>query len=184
MEFRHASWFTEEVYALLRQHDVALVTAESEDTAAVVVPTAPYGYLRLHKPAYTPAELDTWAATIKAQPWEEAWIYFKHDNDTAGPRARSGIRRALRLINVPSVRRATAADAALLAAVARRTFYDAYSGDDSSADLQIHMDRHFGVSQQAVELADPATTTLVLEDDERQRDRLLAAGRGPGRRSA
>ena len=85
IEFRHASWFSDDVYALLRQHEVALVTAESEDTEAVVAVTAPYGYLRLHKPAYAPAELDTWAATIKAQSWEEAWIYFKHDNDTAGP---------------------------------------------------------------------------------------------------
>lgn len=85
IEFRHPTWFSEEVYALLRQHEVALVTAQSEDAEAVVAPTAPYGYLRLHKPAYTPEELDTWAATIKAQPWEEAWIYFKHDNDTAGP---------------------------------------------------------------------------------------------------
>ena len=67
---------------------------------------------------------------------------------------------------MPSVRSATPADAALLATVARRTFYDAYSGDDSSEDLQVHMDRHFGPAQQAAELADPATTTLILEDDE------------------
>jgi len=64
---------------------VALVAAENEDAEAALEPTAPYGYLRLHKPAYTTGELDTWAATIKAQPWEGAWIYFKHDNDTAGP---------------------------------------------------------------------------------------------------
>jgi len=67
---------------------------------------------------------------------------------------------------MPKVRHATPADAVLLAAVARRTFFDAYSGDDSSADLPIHMDRHFGVPQQAAELADPATTTLIIEDDD------------------
>lgn len=66
---------------------------------------------------------------------------------------------------MPSVRHATPADAALLASVARRTFHDAYSGDDASADLQVHMDRHFGVTQQAAELGDPRTTTLILEDD-------------------
>jgi uncharacterized protein YecE (DUF72 family) len=85
IEFRHATWSADDVYALLRQHEVALVAAESEDTEAVVAVTAPYGYLRLHKPAYTPAELDTWAERIKAQQWEEAWVYFKHDTDTAGP---------------------------------------------------------------------------------------------------
>lgn len=85
IEFRHASWLTDEVYALLRQHEVALVNAESEDAAAPLAATASWGYLRLHKPAYLPAELDSWAAHIKAQAWEEAWVYFKHDNDTAGP---------------------------------------------------------------------------------------------------
>ncbi len=67
---------------------------------------------------------------------------------------------------MPSVRRATPADAMLLATVSRRTFYDAYSGDDSSADLQVHMDRHFGLAQQEAELADASTSTLILEDDE------------------
>ena len=85
IEFRHATWFTDDVYALLRQHEVALVVAENEDSEAVVASTAPYGYLRLHKPAYAPGELDAWAAKIVAQPWEEAWVYFKHDTDTAGP---------------------------------------------------------------------------------------------------
>jgi uncharacterized protein YecE (DUF72 family) len=85
LEFRHATWFTDEVYDLLRQHEVALVIAEGEDTEAVAAATAPYGYLRLHKPAYAAEELDAWAARLQAQPWEEAWVYFKHDTDTAGP---------------------------------------------------------------------------------------------------
>lgn len=85
IEFRHASWLTDEVYALLRQHEVALVNAESEDAVAPLAATASWGYLRLHKPAYLPDELDSWAAHIKTQAWEEAWVYFKHDNDTAGP---------------------------------------------------------------------------------------------------
>ena len=67
---------------------------------------------------------------------------------------------------MPTIRLATPADAALLATVARRTFFDAYSGSDTSSDLQIHMDRNFGEPQQATELADPATSTLVLQDDE------------------
>ncbi len=85
IEFRHASWFAEEVYTLLRQHEVALVSAESEDNDATISATAPFGYLRLHKPAYTAGELDQWAERIAAQPWTEAWVYFKHDTDTAGP---------------------------------------------------------------------------------------------------
>jgi uncharacterized protein YecE (DUF72 family) len=85
IEFRHATWFADDVYSLLREHEVALVTAESEDSEPALAVTAPYGYLRLHKPAYTTTELDAWAAHVNRQQWEEAWVYFKHDTDTAGP---------------------------------------------------------------------------------------------------
>lgn len=85
MEFRHESWFTDEVYSLLQAHEVALVTAESEDQEARLVATAPFGYVRLHRPAYEAAELDAWAERLRGQAWERAWVYFKHDADTAGP---------------------------------------------------------------------------------------------------
>ena len=180
IEFRHATWYTDDVYALLRQHEVALVTAESEDTEAVVAATAPYGYLRLHKPAYTPAELDTWAAHDQGPALGRGLDLLQARQRHRRPRARRRVRRALRLTAMPSVRLATPADAALLATVARRTFFDAYSGTDSSADLQIHMDRHFGVPQQAAELADPATTTLILEDDDGNAIGYTLLGDGPG----
>ncbi len=64
---------------------MALCIAESEDGAVPLIPTAAWGYLRLHKPAYEAGELDKWASEIANQPWEEAWVYFKHDTDTAGP---------------------------------------------------------------------------------------------------
>lgn len=85
IEFRHASWFSDEVFEALRAHEVALVIAEGEDQETPVVATAPFGYLRLHRPAYDAASLDTWASRIRAQSWERAWVYFKHDADTAGP---------------------------------------------------------------------------------------------------
>src|SRR5919198_4366349 len=48
VEFRHESWFDDEVYQALRDHDVALVIAEDDDTPATpLVPTASWGYLRL-----------------------------------------------------------------------------------------------------------------------------------------
>ena len=85
IEFRHPSWDDADVRELLKKHDVALVASESEDGEAIVAPTASYGYLRLHKPAYAPQELDRWAARIREQSWDKAWVYFKHDTDTAGP---------------------------------------------------------------------------------------------------
>lgn len=85
MEFRHASWFDDDTYNLLRAHEVALVIAESEDQETPLVATAPFGYLRLHRPAYENDALDAWADRLRGQPWERAWVYFKHDTDTAGP---------------------------------------------------------------------------------------------------
>ena len=67
---------------------------------------------------------------------------------------------------MPSIRIAKPADAALLADLARRTFHDAYAGSNPlPTDLQVHMARHFGERQQGAELADPAATTLVVEQD-------------------
>jgi uncharacterized protein YecE (DUF72 family) len=84
-EFRHASWHDESVYDALRQAGAALCISDQEDMETPVVATAPWGYLRLHKSAYDAAAQKNWAAKIKEQSWEEAFVYFKHDDDTAGP---------------------------------------------------------------------------------------------------
>jgi uncharacterized protein YecE (DUF72 family) len=78
-EFRHDSWFDDEVYAALRAHDIALVYAEDEDGATPLLPTAGWGYLRLRRPVYSPAELEDRAARVRAQSWGEAFVFFKHE---------------------------------------------------------------------------------------------------------
>jgi uncharacterized protein YecE (DUF72 family) len=82
-EFRHASWFDEEVWTTLRAHGVALCVAEGEALAAPLVATADWGYVRLRKDEYTDALLGDWAAKIAAQPWKEAYVYVKHDDGDA-----------------------------------------------------------------------------------------------------
>jgi len=84
-EFRHPTWHDEEVYAVLREAGAALCISDQEDMETPFVATAPWGYLRLHKPAYDAAARKTWAARIKEQTWGEAFVFFKHDDDTAGP---------------------------------------------------------------------------------------------------
>src|SRR5205085_4556717 len=57
-EFRHPSWFDEEVFGLLRDHRAALCTAEADDDLAVpFVATADWGYLRLRQPNYSDRQL-------------------------------------------------------------------------------------------------------------------------------
>jgi uncharacterized protein YecE (DUF72 family) len=91
VEFRHVSWFDEEVYGVLRSREVALVAVdedEAEGTGAPLVPTAPWGYLRLRRLTYDPDRLQTWAARIRHQPWQEAYVFLKHEEGSpTGPAA-------------------------------------------------------------------------------------------------
>ena len=51
-EFRDTSWFVDEVYTLLREHDASLCVAESEELVVPDVVTAGFVYYRLRKPPY------------------------------------------------------------------------------------------------------------------------------------
>jgi uncharacterized protein YecE (DUF72 family) len=80
-EFRHPSWFEEDVYTVLREHDVALCIVDDEESSTPVVSTAGWGYLRLRRTDYTPEALTQWAERIRSQPWQQAFAFFKHDED-------------------------------------------------------------------------------------------------------
>jgi uncharacterized protein YecE (DUF72 family) len=82
-EFRHASWFDDEVWAALRAHGVALCIAEGEKLESPLVATADWGYVRLRRDAYSDDVLSEWARKIRAQPWKEAFVYLKHDDGDA-----------------------------------------------------------------------------------------------------
>jgi uncharacterized protein YecE (DUF72 family) len=86
-EFRHDSWLTDEVYALLAAHGVALCIADFGDKTTPVKATAPHGYFRLRDEGYTPADLERWADAIAAQgaAWETVFVYFKHEEEGKGP---------------------------------------------------------------------------------------------------
>lgn len=84
-EFRHLSWFSEDVFGLLRSRGAALCIADSEVLSTPLVATADFGYLRLRKPWYPPAELRAWADRLLAQPWREAFVFLKHEDEARGP---------------------------------------------------------------------------------------------------
>jgi len=87
-EFRHATWFEDDVYDLLRAHNVALCLADTADEELEVplVSTADWGYLRLRRPEYPPAEMKKWMGWVRAQKWDEAFVFFKHEDAGAGPK--------------------------------------------------------------------------------------------------
>jgi uncharacterized protein YecE (DUF72 family) len=84
-EFRHPSWFTDDVYALLRGRDVALCIVDSEEGTTPDVTTASWGYLRLRDRAYTDAELAAWAGRLARGAWRDTFAYFKHEETGLGP---------------------------------------------------------------------------------------------------
>ena len=86
-EFRHPSWFDEEVFAYLRERNCALCLAEMEGSEHVdLVPTATWGYLRLRRSDYTPTDLRNWRQRILSQPWDHAYVFFKHEDEGIGPK--------------------------------------------------------------------------------------------------
>ncbi|UCE02519.1 MAG: DUF72 domain-containing protein, partial [Candidatus Latescibacterota bacterium] len=60
LEFRHSSWFDEEVYDALRDSGVALCVTEDEDDCDPIVSTGKFGYLRLRRDSYGKPELQEW----------------------------------------------------------------------------------------------------------------------------
>lgn len=84
-EFRHASWFDDEVFGALKERGAALCIAEDEDLATPSVATAGWGYLRLRRQDYGTSDLEAWAARIQSQAWSEAFVFFKHEEQGRGP---------------------------------------------------------------------------------------------------
>lgn len=95
-EFRHPSWFDEEIYTCLRHHKAALDSAKSADIVKQRAMTTKFGCLRLRPEDYTETNLTNWSEFIKKQEnhWQEAFIYFKHE--TAGV----GLRFASQMMNL------------------------------------------------------------------------------------
>ena len=86
-EFRHDSWFDDEVYGCLRAAGCALCIADTDDESVTeLVSTAPWGYLRLRRSGYPEAELSEWADRVRSQDWDEAYVFFKHEDAGAGPK--------------------------------------------------------------------------------------------------
>jgi uncharacterized protein YecE (DUF72 family) len=82
-EFRHASWFDDDVWTALRRHGAALCVAEGEALVSPLVATADWGYVRLRRDEYTKDVIASWAGKILSQPWREAFVYLKHDDGDA-----------------------------------------------------------------------------------------------------
>lgn len=95
LEFRHSSWFSDDVYAVLSEYNVALVAGDLEeaDKSPPLIATADFGYLRLRRLDYDRAGIVDWGVRIAAQNWQSAYAYLKHE--VLGPLFAEQLRAAL-----------------------------------------------------------------------------------------
>jgi uncharacterized protein YecE (DUF72 family) len=92
-EFRHPSWYEDDILDLLRDHDVSLCLSDHHDAPSPWLVTARHVYVRGHGPGgrykdnYSPNTLRAWARHIKT--WKRqrrtVFVYFDNDQKSAAP---------------------------------------------------------------------------------------------------
>ena len=87
MEFRHASWHSEDVLQRLRDRNVALCIADSEKMTTPTEVTSDFGYFRLRDEGYQEEDIARWAGVITehGRQWKDVFVYFKHEEQGRGP---------------------------------------------------------------------------------------------------
>jgi uncharacterized protein YecE (DUF72 family) len=85
-EFRHDTWFTEATWNTLRERNVALCVAETEERDTPDVVTADYAYYRYRKPTYTAEERKAMVGRIQEHlaAKRDVFAYFKHEETPEG----------------------------------------------------------------------------------------------------
>jgi uncharacterized protein YecE (DUF72 family) len=85
-EFRHESWFTDATWQTLRDRNIALCVAETEERNTPDVVTADYAYYRYRKPTYTAEERAAMVSRMKERlaAGRDVFAYFKHEETPEG----------------------------------------------------------------------------------------------------
>ena len=86
-EVRHASWYTEETYSVLRQHEVALCLAETDEQTPPAILTSSFTYVRLRREEYTPEQLAAWKKRFEGWTGQgvDVYAYCKHEDAGKAP---------------------------------------------------------------------------------------------------
>jgi uncharacterized protein YecE (DUF72 family) len=98
-EFRHPSWFDDEVFARLKARGRTLCVADSEKLETPLEVTGDIGYFRLRDEGYQPADIEAWAGKIDALRTRcaDIYVYFKHEEQGLGPEFARQLMRHLQL---------------------------------------------------------------------------------------
>ena len=86
MEFRHVSWFDDEVFETLTNRNIALCVSDDGELALPDrIGTTSWLYLRLRRQEYDDAALRGWLAKANATSASRGYAFFKHEDDAGGP---------------------------------------------------------------------------------------------------
>jgi uncharacterized protein YecE (DUF72 family) len=86
-EFRHPTWFEDDVLQLLTQQNVPLCISDTDDLPITHIDrTADWGYLRLRRVNYSDENLAKWLEDIRKQNWKDTFVFFKHEDEGTGPK--------------------------------------------------------------------------------------------------
>lgn len=89
-EFRHKSWFSEDIYVLLKNNNISLCISDLNGTLSPIEVTGNFVYIRLHGPksayqdSYSNYQLKKWAARIQSWNQEKIKVFCYFDNDEKG----------------------------------------------------------------------------------------------------
>ena len=93
-EFRHESWFSEDVYATLRKGGAALCLAESDELETPEVVTADFHYMRLRKETYSAKAVAERVRRLARS--GDVFVYLKHEETPEGALRAEALLRSVR----------------------------------------------------------------------------------------
>jgi len=87
IEFRHQSWLDEEVFDILRRHNIGFCVFDMPGLPCPLLATADFAYIRFHGSTglyfscYSDGELEEWVRSISglAKDLDTVYIYFNND---------------------------------------------------------------------------------------------------------
>lgn len=95
LEFRHSSWFTDEVRGRLAHAGRPLVFNDADVDGCPRWTTAAGSVWKLRRVRYSTKELTALAAAVKADKSKELLIYFKHEETASGPKLAEELRKRI-----------------------------------------------------------------------------------------
>jgi uncharacterized protein YecE (DUF72 family) len=86
-EFRHPTWFDDDVLELLSKDNYALCISDTDELpVSHIDKTADWGYLRLRRVNYSEENLREWVKRMGEQNWQDSFVFFKHEDEGSGPK--------------------------------------------------------------------------------------------------